>query len=239
MTTSMVTLALASLFFVAPGKTAPTKKSSALNPAAAKSATLKKGKTKPTKSQSANLTSNNLDQVQPSPKFKPLLPKSALIKQAKKAKIVPTGGDSSLTTLATLSAGNARQGDFTIDFRCAFVHTYPSSGPNGFALWPNRLIEFCRSETPWYDPGVEINFPGEAGRAYAVDCDSQANTRWRIKHRVAGGAWSSEITTTTGTPTDFVLADQDGEISVRIEFDPADNHILQQGIRYCRVSRIG
>ena len=244
MTTSMVPFALASLFFVAPPGPLAKPIPSATKQAAAKKSkkkkkTQQKSKTKkPSKKQTAHRTNKDLGKVRP--KFKPLLPKKTLVKQAEQKNVVPVGGDTPLTTLATLSAANSRQGNYAIDFRCAFVMTYSQWGDNGYAQWPQRLVEFCRASANHYDPGVEINFTGEAGKAYAIDCNSDASqTRWRIKHRIAGGDWSTEEIKTTATPMDVVLADRSGRISVRFEFDPVDNHILTHRISKCRVSRIG
>ncbi len=176
----------------------------------------------------------------PSLRFGKLPPLSTLQRNAKtQKKVKPAEGPSSLVELAKLSAGNARQDEFSIDFRCAFVYTAQASGPDGYAAWPHRVLDACRRQGSATAPGVEVSFPAVAGRAYAVDCNSAARTRFRTRHKLGTGAWSPTATSTTSTPTEFVLANQTGEARVRIEFDPVDAHITMQGIRHCRVSQVG
>lgn len=244
MTRTIFTISALSLLVAVPAFAGPkAKKPVMTSPALTKGAVMPKAKAKPqAKAKVAKpkqtLISDNFAGYKGMPKFKPLLSASKLKKGAKDAKVVPAGGSTPLSTLATLSAGNSRDGNYSIDFRCAFVHTYASSGPNGFALFPHSLIEFCRGRTG-YEPGVEVSFPVQAGKAYAVDCNSAANTRFQIRHKVGSGSWSPTTTMETGNPRDFVLADQNGEARVRMVFHPTTNHILQQSIRYCRVSQVG
>ena len=246
MTRSILTVSALSLLVALPALAGPKgKKTTTTAPALTKSAVAPKPKPKATTTAKVNvakpqatLTSDNLAGYKAMPKFGPLLSKSKLKQGAKAAKVVPAGGSVPLTTLATLSAGNSREGEYSIDFRCAFVHTYPMSGPNGFAIFPNSLIEHCRTRAA-FEPGIEVSFPAEAGKAYAVDCNSGASTRFEIRHKVGTGPWSATATIETNNPTDFVLADQDGEGRVRMVFNPVDNHILEQSIRVCRVSQIG
>ncbi|MEM6290116.1 MAG: hypothetical protein AAGA54_02590 [Myxococcota bacterium] len=176
----------------------------------------------------------------PALRFGKLPPLSTVQRNAKTLKKVkPAEGRSALVELATLSPSNARLDRFSIDFRCAFVYTSQVSGADGYAAWPHRVLDACRRQGAATSPGVEVSFPAVAGRAYAVDCTSAARTRFRTRHKQGTGAWSPTTTSTTATPTEFVLANQTGEARVRIEFDPVDAHVTTQGIRQCRVAQVG
>lgn len=219
MTSTIITATLAA-FILAPGTlaSAPT--------------------AKPTASPAVKLSPKVLSQVKGAqPKFKPLLSKPALIQGAKAKKIVPVDHEPPLTTLATLSATNTREGEYAVDFKCAFV--YASSGADGFARFPHRLIEYCKTQEDWHHAGAEVVFPAEAGRAYAVECNSEASPNWKIRHKIGTAAWSPVATVDTYNPVDYVIATSAGQVRVQFELDPTDNHVLQQGIRFCRVSRIG
>lgn len=220
MTTSIVSATFAALLFGSGATTtAPT-------PTGAKA---------PISNTTVQVSPKLKEQIKPTPKFAPLLSKSALLEGAKAKKIVPTEGDAPLTTLATLSATKSREGNFAVDFLCANVYT--SWDGDGLVAWPHLLIEHCRGFGP--KAGVEVVFPAEAGRAYAVECNSQASPRWRIKHKIGAGGWSPTITVDTHNPVDYVLASSAGQVRVNFQLDPVDNHVLQQGVRFCRVSRIG
>lgn len=142
--------------------------------------------------------------------------------------------------IATLGAAQPRDGGATIDFRCAFVHSYAEAGEMGIASFPHRLIDFCRNHNPSYGPGVAVSFPVTAGKFYTVECDSAASTEFRIEHKMLGDSgWSPTAEIRTRSPLDFIRPDRDGTAMVRMSFDPAHNHILTQSIRECRVSEIG
>lgn len=169
------------------------------------------------------------------PKFPAL---DRLREQAQDNQIVPQNDPSALRELARLSAGNPREGSFAYNVYCGTVLSDVSLGDDGFTLFPHRLIDFCRDQgLP--KAGVEVVFTAQAGRAYAVDCTSAANTRFRIRHKLGGNDWSPTTTVTTRTPREFVLTGQTAEARVKIEFDPTNNHILTQSIKACRVSQIG
>jgi hypothetical protein len=223
MTSTIITASIAALLFAAPGVSTkaplPTG-TTAIKPTVKITPKAKKQLTASAKFQ---------------PKFVPLLSKAKLLEGAKAKKIVPTDGDLPLTEIATVSAGKSREGGVAVDFLCANVYT--SWWEEGFAAWPHRMIEMCRSQG--FVPGLEVVFEAQAGTAYAVECNSEASPRWRIKHKVGEGGWSPTITVDTWNPVEYVLARTSGRTRVQFKLDPVDNHILQQGVRYCRVSRIG
>jgi hypothetical protein len=172
------------------------------------------------------------------PKFSPLLSKDALVKGAKDSKIVPTSSNPPLTTLATLSAAKTRDGSYTVDFICA--NTYASWSTNGVAAWPSRQLEFCRDHMDeGMKAGIEVVFPAEAGKAYAVECNGSSGPMWRIRHKLGAGAWSAVASIATSNPVDYVIATTTAEARVRFVLDPQDNNVLRHDISSCRVSRIG
>lgn len=142
--------------------------------------------------------------------------------------------------IATLGAAQPRDGGASIDFRCAFVHSYATAGEMGLAMFPHRLIDFCRNQNPTYNPGVSVSFPVTAGKFYTVECDSAASTEFRMRHKMLGDSgWSPVAEIRTRAPLDFIRPTRAGTAMVQISFDPAHNHILTQSIRECRVSEIG
>jgi hypothetical protein len=172
------------------------------------------------------------------PKFSPLLSKDALVKGAKDKKVVPTSSNPPLTTLATLSAANMREGGYVVDFICANV--YASWAADGIAAWPSKQLEFCREHMDAGEKaGIEVVFPAEAGKAYAVECNGSSGPMWRIRHKIGAGSWSAVASIATQNPIDYVIATTTGEARVRFVLDPQDNNVLRHDISTCRVSRIG
>ncbi len=178
------------------------------------------------------------------PGFQPLVVNQVVVRLQEQRNVTPPiqtqEASNDPRVVATLGAARPRDGGATIDFRCAFVHTYAAAGEMGLAMFPHRLIDFCRDQNPSYEPGVTVSFPVTAGKFYTVECDSAASTEFRMRHKMLGeSSWSSVAQIRTRAPLDFIRPTRAGTAMVQISFDPADNHILTQSIRECRVSEIG
>ncbi|MEM6990650.1 MAG: hypothetical protein AAF721_09140 [Myxococcota bacterium] len=174
------------------------------------------------------------------PNFVKLLSPQLLTSKAKDDDLIPQGGSSTVTALATLTAANPRQGEFGLNFRCAHVKTAAALGAQGYAEWHHQLIDFCRTTATQMEPGVEITFPTEADVVYAVECNLSSDPRLQIRHKIGLGGWTHPVTmSSTANPVHFFASGSGGLAQVRIALDPAHSGVPVHRIRSCRVSRLG